>query len=92
MRFQIGSNIHFLLACQGGKSLKETALLINGEGYPTSPSFGIDGGESGANIPKLREYSQIRSQCFGLPAGLGALCQGFCSDHRRMARFEAEPL
>ena len=74
--FQIGySNIHFLVSRQDGKSLKETAFLINSRGYPTSPSFGIEWGESSANILKLREYRQIRSECFGLTAGLDALCQ-----------------
>jgi hypothetical protein len=91
--FQTGySNIHFLVSRQGGKSLKETAFLTNSRGYPTSPSFGIEWGESSANIAKLREYRQIRSECFGLTAGLDALWRDSCFDRRRMTRFEAVPL
>jgi len=73
--FQIGdSNTHFLVSRQGGEGLKETALLINGQGYPTSPTFGIERAESRANGPKLREYRQIRSECFGRATSLDALC------------------
>jgi len=78
MTLQIGeSNIHFLVSCQSGESLKKTALLINSQGYPAPPSFKIEWGRRKANIPKLWEYSQIRSQRFGLAAGLDALCQVF---------------
>jgi hypothetical protein len=90
--FQIGhSNIHFLVSRQDGKSLKETAFLINSRCYPTSPSFGTEWGESSANIPKLREYSQIRSECFGLNGRLGRPLPDSCFDRRRMTRFEAAP-
>jgi len=78
MTFQIGeSNIHFLVPCQSGGSLKKTALLIKSQGYPAPPCFKIEWGRRKANILKLREYSQIRSQGFGLAAGLDDLCRVF---------------
>jgi len=64
------SDIHLQFLSQGGESLEENALLINGRGYPASAPFGIEWGESRANIPKLREYCQIRPEYFGLAAGL----------------------
>jgi len=79
MRLQIGDcDIHFQIPSQCGKSLKETALLINGRADPASPPFSILRRGRRAGAPKLREDAQISVQLFSIAAGLYALRQIAC--------------